>query len=192
MIGGLTSVQTLAFPDRPSMRPANNDGFAENTNSQLYMWESINQRDMPDFENDIIASTDEVAYTKAVFKQDQHPLFDTSYINEDVLKQDESLLIFGQNEQDQDDLELSLDMADFLREDHEQPAAQLQEARLNDTDAEVFVGERAEMCSICGEEAEEDIGLEKTTIGNISYLPDPEHSTSVHPFDQTLDNLEMS
>ena len=51
------------------MRPENG-GFAENTNSQFYMWETMNQRDMPDFENDIIASTNEVAYTKALFKED--------------------------------------------------------------------------------------------------------------------------
>jgi len=33
------------------------------------MWEAINQRDIADFENDIIASTNEVAYTKALLKE---------------------------------------------------------------------------------------------------------------------------
>ena len=50
------------------------------------MWETNDKRDMPDFENDIIASTNEVAYTKALFKEEQHPLFDNSYINEDIMK----------------------------------------------------------------------------------------------------------
>jgi hypothetical protein len=82
---GPTSIQGLAFPDRPSITQ-NNDIFAENTNSQFYMWETNDKRDMPDFENDIIASTNEVAYTKALFKEEQHPLFDNSYINEDIMK----------------------------------------------------------------------------------------------------------
>ncbi len=55
--------------------------FAENTNSQFYMWEGVNQRDNADFENDIIASTNEVAYTKALLKESAHPLFDQTYIN---------------------------------------------------------------------------------------------------------------
>jgi len=79
------------------------------------MWEAINQRDIADFEHDIIASTNEVAYTKALLKEETHPLFDQAYINDRALEQDDSFLIFGVgNEQDQDDRDLSLDMADFL------------------------------------------------------------------------------
>lgn len=60
------------------------------------MWETDNQRDMPDFENDIIFSTNEYAYSKALFKEDRNPLFDRDdYMNEDAMKQDESLFIFG-------------------------------------------------------------------------------------------------
>ena len=54
------------------------------------------------------------------------------------------------------------------------------------------MGERSENCSNCDKEVEDDLGLESTFVGNISYLPEPEHSLSVHRFDLTLDNLEMS
>ena len=86
------------------------------------MWEAINQRDTRDFENDIIASTNEVAYTKALLKEDAHPLFDQAYINERMLEQDDSFYIFGVgNELDQDDRDLSLDMADFLGDGNPMP-----------------------------------------------------------------------
>ena len=134
--------------------PNNRDGsseFTQNTNSQFYMWEAINQRDIADFENDIIASTNEVAYTKALLKEEGHTLFDSPYMNQRVLDDDDSLMIFGENEYcDDDDRELSLDMADFLG-DGNPPAM-----RLATADAEIYEGEREE-CSNCGEEAEDDL-----------------------------------
>ena len=63
MRDGPASVRGLAFPDRPSMKQTADGSFAENTNSQFYMWETDNQTDMPDFENDIIASTSEYSYS---------------------------------------------------------------------------------------------------------------------------------
>ena len=51
---------------------------------------------MPDFENDIIFSTNENAYSQARFQEDRNSLFDRDdYMNEDIMKQDESLFIFG-------------------------------------------------------------------------------------------------
>ena len=86
------------------------------------MWEAINQRDIADFENDIIASTNEVAYTKALLKDEVHHLFDQAYINERALDKDDSFLIFGVGgEPDQDDRDLSLDMADFLGDGNPMP-----------------------------------------------------------------------
>ena len=85
------------------------------------MWEAVNQRDIADFENDIIASTNEVAYTKALLKEEAHPLFDSAYINERALFADDSFAIFGGDVQDDDDRDLSLDMADFLRDGNPMP-----------------------------------------------------------------------
>lgn len=85
------------------------------------MWEAVNQRDIADFENDIIASTNEVAYTKALLKEEAHPLFDSAYINERALLADDSFLIFGNYVQDDDDRDLSLDMADFLHDGNPMP-----------------------------------------------------------------------
>ena len=60
-------------------------------------------------------------------------------------------MIFGEDEYcDDDDRELSLDMADFLG-DGNPPAM-----RLTTADAEIYEGEREE-CSNCGEEAEDDL-----------------------------------
>ena len=91
------------------------------------MWEAINQRDNADFENDIIASTNEVAYTKALLKEEAHPLFDSAYINERALDADDSFLIFGVgNVPDDDDRDLSLDMADFLNDGNPMPPQPVQ------------------------------------------------------------------
>lgn len=86
------------------------------------MWEAVNQRDIADFENDIIASTNEVAYSRALLKEEVHPLFDSAYINERALDADDSFLIFGMgNAPDDDDRDLSLDMADFLHDGNPMP-----------------------------------------------------------------------
>ena len=87
------------------------------------MWEAINQRDFADFENDIIASTNEATYTKALLKEEAHPLFDQTYINDRIMEQDDSFMIFGDIDggQDDDDRELSLDMADFLHDGNPMP-----------------------------------------------------------------------
>ena len=86
------------------------------------MWEAVNQRDNADFENDIIASTNEVAYTKALLKEEVRPLFDSPYVNERYLEQDDDFMIFGDAVgEDEDDRELSLDMADFLGDGNPMP-----------------------------------------------------------------------
>lgn len=150
------------------------------------MWEGVNQRDSADFENDIIASTNEVTYTRAHFKQ---ALFDNSYINERVFEED--ITIFGDNDdQDDDDirdLSLDLDVADFLAEGNPMPPMQRQE----DANAEVYAGERSQ-CSNCGEEAEDDNAQESTFVENISYLPEPEQSLEMRSFDHTFDNMSFS
>ena len=72
---------------------------------------------------------------------------------------------------DDDDRELSLDMADFLADGN---IPQNQRPALEDADAEIYAGER-EDCSNCGDEAaEDDNAQESTFVENISYLPEPE------------------
>lgn len=152
----------------------------------MYMWEGVNQRDSADFENDIIASTNEVTYTKALLKESAL-LFDRTYVNERVLEGDESMLIFGDCDmQDEDDRELSLDMADFLNDGN--PAPQL--PTLQGAEAEVYAGERQD-CSNCGEEAEDDNALDSTFVENISYLPEPESTFELRPFD-SFDNMSFN
>lgn len=151
------------------------------------MWEGVNQRDSADFENDIIASTNEVTYTRALLKESANSMFDQAYINERVLEADESMLIFGDCDMlDEDDRELSLDMADFLNDGNPEP----QMPTLDDADALVYAGER-EDCSNCGEEAEDDNALDSTIVENISYLPEPDHSFELRPYD-SFDNMSFS
>ena len=73
-----------AFNDIEFPAIHDNSEFTENTNSQFYMWEGANQRDSADFENDIIASTNEVAYTRALLKE--QGIFDSAYLNERMLE----------------------------------------------------------------------------------------------------------
>jgi hypothetical protein len=153
----------------------------------MYMWEAVNQRDNADFENDIIASTNEVTYTRALLKESAHPLFDRTYLNERVLEGDESMLIYGDcNMDDEDDRELSLDMADFLNDGNPAPQMPI----LEGAEAEVYAGERQD-CSNCGEEAEDDNALDSTFVENISYLPEPESTFELRPFD-SFDNMSFS
>lgn len=126
-------------------------------------------------------------YTRALLKESAHPLFDRTYLNERVLEGDESMLIYGDCDMDDDDdRELSLDMADFLIDGNAAP----QMPALEGEDAQVYAGERQD-CSNCGEEAEDDNAHDSTFIENISYLPEPESTFELRPFD-SFDNMSFS
>ena len=96
-------------------------------------------------------------------------------------------MIFGEDAEadDVDDRELSLDMADFLNDGNAMPLHQMTE------EAQVYAGEREE-CSNCRDEAEDDIAQESTFIENISYLPEPEQSLEIKPFDNTFDDMNLT
>lgn len=139
----MTVDQAQAYKDIefPDQKHGSDSAVNDHDPNQFYMWEGVNPRESADFENDIIASTNEVTYTKALLKEQAHPLFDQSYINERVLEQEDSYLIFGDcDEQDDDDRELSLDMADFLNDGN--PVPQLPIAREEPDELQVFAGER--------------------------------------------------
>jgi len=109
-------------------------------------------------------------------------------VNDKELAKDDSFMIFGDEiANDEDDRELSLDMADFLYDGNPMPTQPVHE----DSDANIFAGEREE-CSNCGEEAEDDIAQDSTFVENISYLPEPEQSLEIRPFDHTFDNMDLS
>ena len=100
------------------------------------------------------------------------------------------MFIFGEDEGvDDDDRELSLDMADFLADGN--IPQNIQRPALEAADAEIYAGER-EDCSNCGEEAEDDNAQESTFVENISYLPEPEQSLEMKPFDNIFDNMDLS
>ena len=183
----MTVDQAQAFKDIEFPESLHGTDYPTNDPNQLYMWEGVNQRDSADFENDIIASTNEVTYTRALLKESANSLFDRTYLNEKVLEADESMLIFGDCDMlDEDDRELSLDMADFLHDGN--PAPQL--PTMDAAEAQVYAGERQD-CSNCGEEAEDDNAFDSTFVENISYLPEPESTFELRPFD-SFDNMSFT
>ena len=81
--------------------------FAGNTNSQFYMWESQNPHDAHEFEQDLIASTNERMYN------DNIEMRKRLIFNDKINFEDEIGTRYDLNESFVSDLELDLDFDDI-------------------------------------------------------------------------------
>ena len=163
--------------------------FGGNTNSDLYLWEPVNRTDDQDFEKDLIASTNEITYNRLHLQTEKMAQLKQTHLTNpyagDIIQPGE-IPSFLDDQHDEfmidkeavdEECDLDLDLSNFL-EDLRQP--------FSPEDAEIFLGERE---SCCGDkESAKDCDLDSTFI---SYLPEPEHSMEVLPFDHTFDNMEF-
>jgi hypothetical protein len=76
---------SVAAQSYPQQHQHHDEQFA-NTNSNLYMWESVAADDEIEFENDLIASTNERLFDRKQMMLDRHLDSDIHYFGEEGLE----------------------------------------------------------------------------------------------------------